>query len=770
MNMKYHSTQRALATAISAVAGLFLITSPAMATFKFLGVAAGDVSNNDATVWTRATDVTTPAVATLTLQVSTDQTFATGVSSTTGATVAANDYTLKIDFTGLNSGTVYFYRFYEPNTNTYSNVGRFKTAPAATASAPVHFAFSGDMDGLIRPYALATTIPAQNFDFYVNLGDVIYENASNLTTSGTHNGASYLNSPSVTLSNSALNLNGVPVAGTTFATQAQLRADYAKKYMENFLPVNTGGQNCLKDFYAAQGNYTTWDNHELGNRKYIDGGAPAGGSVGGAAGTDMATGRGVDARNGGSGNVSNVNDAADLLSPSALSGLGGFMNKSTGFQALRDVFLNYQPMADFGTVNNSSDPRSDGTKILYSAKQWGKNAVHIMLDTRSYRDIRLKTANAGADETTAPRANNASRTYLGATQLAWLKTTLLTAQNAGTTWKFVSVSDPMDQIGPIGGALTLVNLPSFGSGSTYGPVNADGGKAYMGGFRAERNALLKYIADNGITNVVFLSTDDHQNRVNELTYSPSGQTEVQTTYVKVPYCFSVVCGPLGATGPDLITNHTFAMAQQYANSLYNAQVTAGVEPIGLQGYPGLHNVSRLGDPGASANPTTVDFYSPDTFNYTIFDVSANGRTLSVKSYGMFATAQNAGTEYSAGPQASEIFSFQVDAFTNPQISGSGYTFNRALNKFVQTLTVKNSGTTALTGPIHVVLTGLSAGTTLSNATGTTTTTAPGSKFVTVSNGNLAAGASVTFQLLFTPPTGGTSITYTSQAVTGVATP
>jgi hypothetical protein len=30
----------------------------------------------------------------------------------------------------------------------------------------------------------------------------------------------------------------------------------------------------------------------------------------------------------------------------------------------------------------------------------------------------------------------------------------------------------------IGGALTLNNLPSFGVGSTYAPVNADGGKAY----------------------------------------------------------------------------------------------------------------------------------------------------------------------------------------------------------------------------------------------------------------------------------------------------
>jgi phosphodiesterase/alkaline phosphatase D-like protein len=102
---------------------------------------------------------------------------------------------------------------------------------------------------------------------------------------------------------------------------------------------------------------------------------------------------------------------------------------------------------------------------------------------------------------------------------------LLEAQNAGTPWKFVSLSDPIDQIGPIGGALTLNNLPSFGAGSAYAPDNADGGKSYIGGYRAERNDLLRFISDNHITNVVFISTDDHQNRINELTYSPTGNTE-----------------------------------------------------------------------------------------------------------------------------------------------------------------------------------------------------------------------------------------------------
>jgi len=641
------------------------------ATVSFLGVAAGDASSTTATVWTRAL----PSGEWLDLEITADPAFKRGVKHLDNAcmTDSAKDSTCKHTLTDLDSETVYYYRFVA-SSGDMSIVGRFKTAPTANKRAPLHFAFSGDNDGLIRPYALATQIPAQKLDFYVNLGDVIYETASNLTLSGAHNGAAWLNSPSVALSGPASTLNGDPngtaVANTcrnngTWATQAQLKADYEKKYRENFLPVNTGGQNSLQVLYAAQGNYTTWDNHELGNRQYINGGAPAGGPIGGATFNNMPTGCGVDARSNGTGNVGNVND----VNVSAAD----YMNRSLGFQTLQSVFLGYQPISDRGPIVAPNDSRTNGTQQLYFAQKWGKNAIYVHTDSRSYRDLRLKSANGSADDTGA-RAANLNRTYLGATQLAWLKDTLLEAQQAGTRWKFVTISDPIDQIGPIGGTLSLSNLPCFYStgcnpdGSplvagtpVYGPVASDGGKSYQGGYRAERNDLLKFIADNHIVNVVFIATDDHQNRVNELQYSPTGDTENQSSYVKVPSVFSIVAGPLGATGPDLITNHTFAMAQQYVNSLVAAQEAAGVESFGLVGYPGLHDLVRDGDPTADTNPQAVDFYSPDTFNFTVFDVNKNGKTLTVTSIGMNATSQNVGIEYVDGPKARTIFSFKVDA-------------------------------------------------------------------------------------------------------------
>jgi len=41
-------------------------------------------------------------------------------------------------------------------------------------------------------------------------------------------------------------------------------------------------------------------------------------------------------------------------------------------------------------------------------------------------------------------------------------------------------------------------------------------------------------------------------------------------------------------------------------------------------FPGLRNVSRQDDPNAASSPSPVDFFSPDTFNYTILDVAEDG--------------------------------------------------------------------------------------------------------------------------------------------------
>src|SRR5215475_8675467 len=118
---------------------------------SFLAVGAGDASSSDAILWTRALDVTSSTGVGLMAQVSTDPTFATGLATFAGVTDPAHDYTIHVAATGLQPGTRYYYRFVASD-NTISQVGTFVTAPAPGAGAPVSLGFTGDADGLMRPY------------------------------------------------------------------------------------------------------------------------------------------------------------------------------------------------------------------------------------------------------------------------------------------------------------------------------------------------------------------------------------------------------------------------------------------------------------------------------------------------------------------------------------------------------------------------------------------------------------------------------------------
>src|SRR5262245_22036417 len=189
--LRFHSDIiRRAALSLGLVTFFSTFISNAQAAISFLGVASGDATATSAIVWTRAVDADAPANTPLTLEygtaplpagsLSAAAAAAAGVTQRSGActTDSTKDYTCKAKIEGLTPNTVYYYRFVA--ANQMSITGRFKTAPDASTSAPVHFAFSGDNDGLIRPYALASVVPSQNLDFYITLGDIIYETASNL--------------------------------------------------------------------------------------------------------------------------------------------------------------------------------------------------------------------------------------------------------------------------------------------------------------------------------------------------------------------------------------------------------------------------------------------------------------------------------------------------------------------------------------------------------------------------------------------------------------
>jgi alkaline phosphatase D len=104
---------------------------------------------------------------------------------------------------------------------------------------------------------------------------------------------------------------GSPAAVDPFADPVQALADYRRKYLENILPVKPGGFPGLHALFAAQGNYTLLDNHELGNAQFMSGGALPG----------EPPGKGVDAAN----PANDVNGSCD------------FINRTRGFTTLQAI-------------------------------------------------------------------------------------------------------------------------------------------------------------------------------------------------------------------------------------------------------------------------------------------------------------------------------------------------------------------------------------------------------------------------------------------------
>ncbi|HEX3747403.1 MAG TPA: hypothetical protein VHW09_25880 [Bryobacteraceae bacterium] len=91
-------------------------------------------------------------------------------------------------------------------------------------------------------------------------------------------------------------------------------------------------------------------------------------------------------------------------------------------------------------------------------------------------------------------------------------------------------------------------------------------------------------------------------------------------------------------------------------------------------------------------------------------------------------------------------------------------------QMAQTLTVTNTTGASIVGPIDIVVSQLSPAVTLVNASGTSGCASSGSPFITaLPAGTLAAGASVTVQLLFRDPLL-TGFTYTTAVTTGYGAP
>lgn len=192
---------------------------PAAATgtdWKFpQSIASGDPKSDSIMLWTRVVhsgfeikdSSASTAIKLRVTAVDKSAALSTNADITTGLTLPGDlvaevtvpaygdfDGTVRHKLTGLDDDQVYFYQFIAGDVR--SNIGRFKTAPAAASTADVKFAFMscqdwsanhwGAFSQIVADDIAFPTAPDPSLDFIVHLGDYIYETSSDETGEALH--------------------------------------------------------------------------------------------------------------------------------------------------------------------------------------------------------------------------------------------------------------------------------------------------------------------------------------------------------------------------------------------------------------------------------------------------------------------------------------------------------------------------------------------------------------------------------------------------------
>ena len=210
------------------------------------GVAVGDVTNQSALLWLRtegpqAVQIEWASVGAWELMSKMATIRSPAARTTVFVTKADRDYTLTIPLDGLASATRYRYRVLVDQAQgealTLAARGEFTTLPDAENSAPVTFAWSGDLGGQGRcrrgaaGYPIFDVMRAQQLDFFLFLGDMMY---------GDHLCPSPPNEP------------GADFLATTLA-------EYRARHRDQ------RGAEALRRFLDSVPVYVIWDDHEVRN-------------------------------------------------------------------------------------------------------------------------------------------------------------------------------------------------------------------------------------------------------------------------------------------------------------------------------------------------------------------------------------------------------------------------------------------------------------------------------------------------------------------------
>jgi phosphodiesterase/alkaline phosphatase D-like protein len=186
-------------------------------------VAAGDVTQDSAVLWARS-----ESAGGVRFELFADPGLTTPAGAPVDVAVGDPLVPAKTAVTGLQSGTMYYYRATDALGST--STGQFRTAAAPGDRTGLRFGVSGDWRGELAPYPAVANAPSRGLDFFVALGDTIY--------------ADY---PSP----------AVPAPQAT--SLAEYRGKNAEVYSGRF------GVNSLGELRASTALFATVDDHEVTN-------------------------------------------------------------------------------------------------------------------------------------------------------------------------------------------------------------------------------------------------------------------------------------------------------------------------------------------------------------------------------------------------------------------------------------------------------------------------------------------------------------------------
>ena len=300
---------------------------------------------------------------------------------------------------------------------------------------------------------------------------------------------------------------------------------------------------------------------------------------------------------------------------------GKYVNDTEFYKNAIQVFNEYNPIQP-QVWTGTGDSLTENKPKLYRYFTYGSDAAVFVLDERTFRSAPLQPISELKNQLKVfqflQKAYKADRTMLGMPQLEAITTDLLKAQEAGITWKLVIMPEPIQNLGLV--------------------VAQD----RYEGYAHERAGLLKFIADNKITNVMFISADIHGTIVNDVSYQekplgdpkPTGSFEITTGSVAFDAPFGPTVVDLGHSLGIFSDEQVQAYIDGSMDDKENFMGTVINTQAALLKYPdvGLAKDDPL-------NPIEAELLkglwtATSTFGWTDFVIDAETQELHITTYGI----------------------------------------------------------------------------------------------------------------------------------------